>query len=262
MSRADLPVKVLMRLSFQFRALALAVEDFGWRLGLKVRFLQMRGKTSERVLSIAGSPPLVARLGQRETDLATLRHVWRDRCYELPTPEVLGFIIDAGANVGYAACWFASRYPTATVFAVEPDEANLDLLSRNVSAFPTVVIVAAALSAHSGEQPMFDVGLPDSFRVGDEHDGEPMGLVRCVSIPDLIEMSPMSRIDLLKLDIEGSERDLLLGCADWIDKVDVVVAELHDRFLPGCTRAFVQATSGFSTEFQRGENWFAIRAST
>src|SRR5947207_4551918 len=31
-------------------------------------------------------------------------------------------IIDAGANIGLSARWFATRYPHARVYAVEPDE--------------------------------------------------------------------------------------------------------------------------------------------
>ena len=33
--------------------------------------------------------------------------------------------MDAGANVGYSALFFARQYPNATVIAIEPNEANL-----------------------------------------------------------------------------------------------------------------------------------------
>src|SRR5438477_2567010 len=54
-------------------------------------------------------------------------------------------IIDAGANIGLSARWFATRYPHARVYAVEPDEANLLVLRRNSQGFPNINVVRGAL---------------------------------------------------------------------------------------------------------------------
>lgn len=45
-------------------------------------------------------------------------------------------------------------------------------------------------------------------------------------------------IDLLKLDIEGAEKEVFLhGSEEWLDQVDVIAVELHDRLEPGCRAA-------------------------
>ena len=44
-------------------------------------------------------------------------------------------IIDAGANIGASACWFASSFPSAHIVAFEPDKANFELQARNTSGF-------------------------------------------------------------------------------------------------------------------------------
>jgi hypothetical protein len=38
-------------------------------------------------------------------------------------------------------------------------------------------------------------------------------------------------VNSLKLDIEEAEVDVLRPSAPWIERVDVLVAELHDRLL-------------------------------
>ena len=40
---------------------------------------------------------------------------------------------------------------------------------------------------------------------------------------------------VLKIDIEGAEKEVFLNSSSWIDKVDTIIVEPHDRFCPGCT---------------------------
>ena len=44
-------------------------------------------------------------------------------------------IIDLGANVGYSGAFFLSKYPTATVLAVEPDPDNYAICLRNLAPY-------------------------------------------------------------------------------------------------------------------------------
>ena len=66
-------------------------------------------------------------------------------------------------------------------------------------------------------------------------------------------------IDLLKMDIEGAEKDVLEKSSGWIDRVDVLCAELHDRICMGCDRAFYLATKDFRTFERHGEKITAYR---
>jgi hypothetical protein len=66
--------------------------------------------------------------------------------------------------------------------------------------------------------------------------------VEAVDVPSLLDGSGAGRIDLLKLDIEGAELEVLRDGADrWIDLVETLVDELHDRFRPGCSEALERA---------------------
>ena len=64
-------------------------------------------------------------------------------------------------------------------------------------------------------------------------------------------------IDLLKVDIEGAEKEVF-GTCDWIGSVRCLVIELHDRFKPGCREAVSSATRGFS-KFESGETTLFLR---
>ena len=203
-----------------------------------------------------------ARVGAGQSDVEPLIHVWVEKCYEMSAVSSPRWIIDAGANVGYATRWFAERYPGANVIAIEPERANVDLLRSNTYGLANVHIVEGALAATSERRSFADSGLgPWAFRVGDAASTADrlVGEVDCVTIDELLERFGIERIDLLKIDIEGSELEVLADSAAWMPKVEALAVELHDRYRPGCTRSFIDATTGFAHELVRGENFFVWR---
>jgi FkbM family methyltransferase len=254
-------VGILRTVAFQIKALAIAVEDFGWRTGAVVRVAELRSGTTIRTLTLAGSPPMLVRLGRGQTDLATFRHVWKERCYEIDS-RVFELVIDAGSNVGYAARWFATRYPNCRVVAVEPDRANLELLHANVAGLSQVEVFVGALMSSPGQFKLVDVGQADSFRVGSLSHGVEHGDVTGITVSQILETEESSSSILLKLDVEGAEMEVLQQCGSWIGRISALVVELHDRFQPGCTRAFMNAVSEFEVQYPRGENWFALRTAS
>ena len=69
-------------------------------------------------------------IGSRPGALSTLREVaanWQ-------TAGIKPVIIDAGANVGYSALYFASLFPGVCVLAVEPDRTSFEILARHARA--------------------------------------------------------------------------------------------------------------------------------
>ncbi len=60
-------------------------------------------------------------------------------------------------------------------------------------------------------------------------EGKIRGGVEAVDIVHLMENYGLSEIDVLKIDIEGSEYEVFdETCEAWIDKVRMVIIELHD----------------------------------
>jgi FkbM family methyltransferase len=151
------------------------------------------------------------------------------------------FIVDAGANIGLATLYFAWKYPAARIAAIEPEASNLEILRRNCADLPSVKIIPSAL--WSGRSNLF-ISNPHSekwtFSVTEKKSSGPS--IPSVTVGDVLRDSGFDRIDILKLDIEGAERELFReGWQDWLPKVRMIVIELHDRFLPGCSHAFYSA---------------------
>ena len=70
----------------------------------------------------------------------------------------------------------------------------------------------------------------------------------------------INEIDILKLDVEGAEKDIFSKNIDWIPKVKLLIVELHDRIVPGCSREFFASTSQYKfEEYRKGENFFLLR---
>lgn len=163
------------------------------------------------------------------------------------------FMIDAGAHIGLASVFLARRYPQATIVAIEPEQRNYELLCRNVRNLPNVRPVRAALWSHHTTLRIANPGAETwAFRVADGNRGE---VVPTVTVEDVTTMFGADRIDVLKLDIEGAEREVLSTAVSWIDRTEVLIVELHDRFRPGCSDALERATASLPFErFMSGES--------
>jgi hypothetical protein len=79
-------------------------------------------------------------------------------------------------------------------------------------------------------------------------------MIPAVTINDVLAKIDLSRIDVLKVDIEGAEEEVFRSSELWIDRVDAIIIELHDRHTPGCSGALFRATEDFDIETRRGEN--------
>ena len=70
------------------------------------------------------------------------------------------------------------------------------------------------------------------------------GKVTAVTIDSLMQAYGLNHVDVLKIDIETSEKELFLKNYErWLPKVRMIVIELHDWLRPGCSRAFFAAVN-------------------
>lgn len=219
-----------------------------------------RGKPVEREVSHElAAHPFVVRLPSSDVDV--FKQVFVDTEYRFDSDEDPRVIIDAGANIGLTSVYYGSRYPECRILAIEPERSNFELMSRNVAPFPNVTPIHAALASEPGHVVIDD---PDqgawSFRTRSTTGDEPgTQRVEAVTIDHLMSQHGIDRIDLLKMDIEGAEMDVMRHASSWIDRVGAMVIELHERFMPGCTRVFYNATPGFDHEWHAGEHIWISR---
>jgi FkbM family methyltransferase len=171
-------------------------------------------------------------------------------------------IIDAGANIGTSTIFFAMKYPKARVFAVEPEQTNFDMLLKNTENLKNVIAIKAAIWG-SEEKRMIQNRHTGHWGYTVSETNNNMAAtgqeIDCVTINSLMEKYGFDRVDLLKMDIEGGEKDVLESSSSWINSVNVMTVELHDRICMGCTRAFYLATKDFKSFEIHGEKVTAYR---
>jgi FkbM family methyltransferase len=213
--------------------------------------------------------PVTLRLGS--SDMNVFWEIFRRLEYGWNFSAPPRVIVDVGGYTGLSAAYFAHRYPEATIIAVEPDAENFELLTLNTARFPGVRPVQAAVWRESGTISLHDPGYgawglqvtePDNAApapaAGDA--GPAAGLIRAVTIDEIITEYGLDRIDLLKIDVEGSEKEVFATAGSWLPFVDAICIELHDRFKTGCSRSFFRAVDEFPIELRRNEDVLVARA--
>jgi FkbM family methyltransferase len=158
------------------------------------------------------------------------------------------FIIDAGANIGTSSIFFAEKYPNARIIAVEPEESNFDQLLQNTKNYKNITPIKVGVWGASEKRTMKNQFSGHwGYTISDtQKRSEPTGQeINCITIGNIMEKYGIEKIDILKMDIEGSEKNVLENSSDWIDSVEILTVELHDRICMGYTRAFYLATKDF-----------------
>ncbi len=232
--------------------------SFGLRTLLAICMFRLFGRPKEIFAQPPGiSHPIRLRLGT--TDLSVYENVMLREEYAFDLPYPPSTIIDAGANIGTASIYFAHRYPETKVIALEPEPTNFELLVRNVRHYPAIIPVRAALWSRDGEvsvrQPDPGHGIPGKW--GSVIRESPEANVRAITMRTLIKEMQVQSVDLLKVNIEGAEKEVFEAC-DWMDSVGCLIIELHDRFKPGCSAA-VDAVAREFSKSQRDEITFYLR---
>jgi FkbM family methyltransferase len=199
----------------------------------------------------------VCRVRQWSSDLECLEQIFVREEYLLPFALKPRVIVDAGANIGATSLYFAHKYPDAKILALEPELSNFQLLRENCAALRNVLPIRGALWSRAENVALTDPNADKwafSVREGDADAATIPG----ITIESLMDRFGIQHIDLLKLDIEGAEKEVFSSNSTaWLDHVSVIAIELHDRYKPGCAEAFYSALHGrrFAQEI-RGENIF------
>jgi FkbM family methyltransferase len=186
--------------------------------------------------------PLYLRAGT--SDIEVMWQLFLDEELDFPMPSNAKFIIDAGANVGFASVYLARKFPDARIVALEVDPDNYAMLKKNVSAYPNVSPIRRAMWHEAGYVKVENPRAAEwEFRVAKASWFE-RGAVKAISVDALLRAFKAKHVDLFKMDIEGAEKEVLSASTAWLDRTKVFAVELHDRFKEGCSDALWSALAG------------------
>lgn len=149
-------------------------------------------------------------------------------------------IFDVGANIGDVSLYMLRRFPKATVHSFEPCSATYASLLENLRIadygdrakphqlgfFDQEMQGELNISSFHGANSM--LGLSEEYREMNPHivnlATEQIPLVR---LDDFVRSQRIDHIDLMKIDVEGVERQVLLGGKEtFTSKVDTVLMEI------------------------------------
>lgn len=156
-------------------------------------------------------------------------------------------VLDLGANVGSYSLLFAKLVgPEGRVISFEPGPKSFDLLKQNIAAngYTNIEAVNAAVSDRNGDAELFvcPTGESDNRLEGvlDRSSGWPSVTVRCYTVDDYLQDQ---RIDMVKIDIQGSEFAALRGMRRTIElnKAIKIALEFSPELI-GDTSAFFAFT--------------------
>jgi FkbM family methyltransferase len=189
---------------------------------LELAFFHFRGRRDRQYpVHVRGySHPIAIRGGKSSDVFALYEILVLDEYAFVGDLKAPATIIDGGANVGIASVYFLKRYPTARVLAVEPDPGNLDLCRKNLAPYKgRAEVIRGAI--WSSTCPLdLDYSRQEDWtirvRAQDPDGGGPIG---GLTMESLIAMCG-GKVDLLKLDIEGSEAEVFGPSArQWLPNV-------------------------------------------
>lgn len=142
-------------------------------------------------------------------------------------------IIDIGANVGYFSLSIFARNKNATVYAFEPMPNNYGQLEKYKNENPELnfQIFNCAVS-NNGKPITLHYDQTDSFTTSatvNDKSNQPHTIeVTSVTLDDIINTHKINKVDLLKLDCEGSEYAILYSTSSTIlDKIAAISMETH-----------------------------------
>ncbi len=141
-------------------------------------------------------------------------------------------VIDIGANIGMFSMYAAWR-GARKVFAYEPNGEAFQCILRNIARNglqARVVPYRHAVTSRSKEVVSIPRAASPQNRIAraatPDAEHEP---VTTISLEDIVSNQGLSRIDLLKMDCEGSEYDILAGTsASTFARIERIILEYHD----------------------------------
>ena len=176
------------------------------------------------------------------SDLEVFNQVWGRNEYALATKELLKVkdrhedinIIDAGANVGYSTLFFLNEFPNARIVSIEPESSNFNMLKKNVSANNAS---NADIKQNGIWNKACNLKVVNTFRDGYSWsmqvvEVEEPSELKAISLQDIIDEKGWKTIDILKIDIEGSEKQLFddeASIKDILAITRVLALEIHDE---------------------------------
>lgn len=164
----------------------------------------------------------ISRLIDHSIFFYKIRDVGWENLFRLLKPDF--HVIDAGANMGFLTLKFSRICVDGTVYAFEADSDNFTDLSQNLglNGFQNVRLFKTALGEKPAEGTLYKVfaNNPGANRILPHRPSFFFGseTVQITTLDQYFEEGIISRVDVMKVDVEGFELFVLKGAREVIER--------------------------------------------
>lgn len=236
------------------------IAKFGLLEGIKLYYKFKLNKTSEIKLNSLRYPIFMR---PNTKDDYSFKEIFFDKDYDIEFPEFDKneiVIIDGGANIGFASAYFTNKFPASQILALEPESENYTWLQKNTKNYENITTIKGGLWNKDSFLHVKDEGWGIRGFMVEEVEQETKDTIRGCSIKTLMEKYNIESIDIFKIDIEGSEKELFEKNYEfWLPKTKCIIIETHDRMKEGCSKAVFNTIEKYDFDkFESGENVILI----
>lgn len=249
------------RIPYRVKLLYLFCRNFGFFTGIFL-FIKIQSGYLSNIKLPGIKHPITLR--PDTTDVQTFNQLFLDQEYEIDfhSPKT---IIDGGANIGLFAIIMKNKYPDAKIICVEPDIENFNALKANVAAYDNIFCENYGIWNKNTKLKVYDKYHYGKWGIIVE-ENEINGTIPSITIDTLLRKHSIDSVDVLKLDIESSEKQVFAeGYSAWLPKVRTLVIEVHDWMVEGCRASVFNAINNTFSKYKTssiGENIVVVNEDT
>lgn len=145
-------------------------------------------------------------------------------------------LVDAGSNVGFASLYLNEHLNINRIVSIEPSKENIKNLKENFhsNSITNIHIYETGLWEKKTRLKLdtnFRDGREWSLRLIETNENDPDGF-DCISIENIFNDENIEIIDILKIDIEGGEKEVFKAFEkdnSILSKIKFIAIEIHDE---------------------------------
>ena len=170
-------------------------------------------------------------------------------------------IFDIGANIGLTSLYYSNKYPECKIFSFEAESNNYKQLEKNLKSYPNIKPLHLAIWFEETKLNIssdFRDKRSWAFQVSKSEGNQ---LTQGLTLLQAMSVQEVEIIDILKIDIEGAEKQVLFDddtINQVLDRTKIVCVEIHDEAVSRIAITNKLKDLGFDI-YAKAETLFAVK---